>query len=486
MPRLVALVLFVALPALAYEARLHDAITRTALPASLREERAAPVSRAHLDGFRRWFYTEVVTSLPEPARARFLARWPTGQAFTSGAFRELLGLSGAARLRVLGIEIPFPSVATAADVLAAGAAAVETDQRHRDATLSSGGSSPVPRDPAVLAFGPASGASSDGWAFTAAVVPAEASPRGVAGEGQGPAFASTFQRLALVASRWTHPSARTIALGYLGNSAHYVQKLASPLWATPLGHPEFLEAATSQYRWRAVLTAGGTIGPLRPPGISAEALQRNHRRFTDRRTAERLDKAPPPPLATPVEPATAVVPLAQRVHAEAAAESESVYALAIRATCDRMRLEGFVFHDPRAEVASASNSVLCESDSVDTIDALTQLDGLIDRSLVRATAATASLVAGFAGAQCDSGCLAGLIAERLDALDAADQRREALLRAGVPQETTRSTVWTVGVGAAAFGLLFGVWFWARRTPSLNIDYWARPTGAEEAPSPPAP
>lgn len=474
-PALLLAALLCASPALAFEPPLHEALARSSLSEAESKESLPGLSRGDLDSFRRWFYAEAVSHLDAAGRARFQKRWPDGAAFNAFAFRELLGLSGAARLRLQGFDAPTVGPATAAEVLAAGAAAPENDQRHRDRTLGrrpEAGVAPVPVDPEVLAFGPGTGAASDVWAFSAAQV--VEGPRGVAGQGQGVAFARVFFTLAGAARRWSHPGARTLALTYLGNATHYLQKLASPLWAVAPMHPILSAAAERQYRWRALLTAGGALGPLRPPGIIAESLQRNHRRFLDRRTADRFESAPLPPLSGEVTPAVDAAALATSVAAEASPEAEDLYGAAIAATCDRMRVEGFVFHDPRAAVAKPPSSVICDADSTTTIDALMKADALVDRSLARAAQATRALVAGFATAPtCDGACVAALVTERLDALDAADARRDTLIQAGVPAETTTSTAWTVGDALGALAILGAVWFWARRTPSLNIDYWAR-------------
>jgi hypothetical protein len=503
---MVAAVMVAAGPSRAYEAKVHEAVTRHALRGldGVGQEPAAAAPRGALDAFRRYFYSQAATLADVALRTRFLARYPDVRAFDALAFRELLGLTTAPYRRVDGIDaLRSPANSTAVEVLVGGSAAPEVDLRHRDRLVYAGSNKPVeassgaviPYDPANTNLGPASGAASDAYAFTS--LAADAAPDEAALEtnpsryaaplrfdgpvvGRSGVYAATSLDLARVAAGWPNGAARTLALTHLGAALHYVQRASSPVWTVQLGSAALLDAARSQFRWRALLTGGGTLTSLRSEGLIAESFQRNHRRFVDRRIAERLGAGQTLPAADAfVAGARAAVAgggeLASAVVASASASASedalATFSSAVDATCGRMRLEGFVFHDPRAEAALASASVVC----VDAAsgDSLATLDAASDRSLARAAAYTRAFVEAALPtlvATAAPGAVERLVRQGLDGMDAAAANRQAFIDAGAPVEGVVRPVWAA-IDVGLILVIFAVCAWLiRRSPRLNFPW----------------
>mgnify|MGYP001576863692 CR=1 FL=1 len=528
----ILLALLAALPAHGFEPTLQEAITRKALAEVAGVDAsvgAAP--RGAIDGLRRWLYAEVAT-LPDAAlRARFLARYPDVRSFDAAALKELLGLSGSPARRVDGIDSSrVTGNSSVLDVLAASSAGPDVDLRHRDRVVYAGNrpqeassGAVVPLNPAETHFGPPSGAASDAYAFVTlapgagpdeAALPDRPSEFATpiraegAATGFGPHFAGLEADLAAVVARFPSQGARALSLTHLGATLNYLAKAASPGWVVQFGSPIFLQAARGQYAWRAFITSGGTLGPLRSEWVIAEAIQRNYRRFLDRLLAERLTARALPAMddallagarqaAAGLSGAPLAEALARWAATDAARDAPLVYAEAIAATCPRMRLEGFVFHDPKAQLVprpkDAPPAAKAESD-VKTTDVLcTQpsealVKGL-ERSVKRALAVErafieASLPALPAGPgappEVGSAALSRIVRGGLDSLADAEGRRKAWVDAGSTPDVVVRPMWAVANGLAAALILALVALALRRTKILNLP-WPPPAPKEPAP-----
>jgi hypothetical protein len=140
-----------------------------------------------------------------------------------------------------------------------------------------------------------------------------------------------------------------------------------------------------------------------------------------------------------------------------------------------VKLDGFVFHDPRASVAVPTSSVFCDVDSERVTKALAAMDELNQAALRRAVAVTRlfseQLAQALSAGVAESAAAAALnrvVQGGLDELDAAETRRaEWQSGAALPEQVT-DTTWLVIdlvlVGAIA---MWVVWI-VRRSPALRV------------------
>src|SRR5216684_1107873 len=172
MRRLAVLLCAVSLPASAYNEAIHALLTRHAFAdrAAWLAEPLAPPTQADLDAFRALFW-RTAAHLPDPAlRAKFLARWPSEQAFTAWELKQLFLLDPAARVH--GFDLVDAGRMARGDLLAAASRWPDDDERNRYRYLRGSDhgivrapdGSPVPYDPATLDLGSLTGTTSQGHA----------------------------------------------------------------------------------------------------------------------------------------------------------------------------------------------------------------------------------------------------------------------------------------------------------------------------------
>ncbi|MBT9555571.1 MAG: hypothetical protein IV100_06045 [Myxococcales bacterium] len=516
--RLILLASFALAPvADAFEAPLHEQVTRAALVGSplLPAADVPALRRGAHDAFRRWFFVQIQTVADPALRARFLKRYPDARAFDARAFRELVGLTSARARNVPGFDsVRMSSPTSAPELLLKAAAAPELDLRHRDRVLQGPtGETPrgsdgkgIPVDPADTNAAPATGAASDTAAFLAFPVQPDGTLPPVTpvrydcgaacattGLGaRGPAFAGRFTDLSLLAAAWPEGGAGgqakgALALEFAGAAMHYLQKAASPLWTRQFGHATFTDYVARQYAWRAFVSAGGRIGPLRATGISTEALQRNLRRIVDRRAVEvssvtALTADPDALLALRLRSNELQQPsrsfataLAFAAAASADHDADAVFEAALVATCGRVKLDGFVFHDPRASVAAPTSTVFCDVESERVTKALAAMDELNQGALRRAVAVTRlyseqlaqALSAGVA-TEASASALNRIVRDGLDELDAADTRRAEWQSGAARPEQVTDTTWLVIDLILVAVIAIGVAWIVRRSPALRV------------------
>ncbi len=502
----------------AFEAPLHEQVTRAALANSplVASGEIPALRRGAHDAFRRWFFVQVQTVADPKLRARFLQRYPDARAFDARAFRELVGLTAARARNVPGFDsVRSTSPIAASELLSKAAAAAELDLRHRDRVLQGpSGETPrgsdgkgIPVDPADANAAPSTGAASDTAAFLAfpvgegGALPAATPVRFDCGDAcantglgtRGPAMSGRFTDLALLAAAWPEggPNGQAkgqLSLEYAGAAMHYLQKAASPLWTRQFGHATLGDYVARQFAWRAFVSAGGRIGPLRALGISKEALQRNLRRIIDRRAVETnaavatISSDPEALLAlrlraNELQQPTRSFATALALAAAGAADedADAVFEAALVATCGRVKLDGFVFHDPRAAVAVPSSSVFCDVESERVTKALASMDGLNQAAIRRAAAITklyaeqlAQALSSGVAADASAAALERLVRQGLDDLDAADARRTLWQSGAALPEQVTDTTWLVIDLALVGTIAFWVFWIVRRSPALRV------------------
>lgn len=297
--RLAALVLLLLAPrgAAAYEERVHQLIGERALPASMPRDlaRATP---GDVDELRAVTW-RTGAAHPDPAvRARFLARYPSETGFDAWAWKEFLGLTPEAR--VAGVDV-LPEGTADARVLTALASRYPDDDRRNVERFAHGpdrqvrtdaSGKPLPRDPAQLDMGAATGLSSQAWAhyglprvaFSDSPDVLKADPRRWAYPPTAQAFAPDMAEMhtdvALAAATAGTPGGRALAYAWLGAAQHYVEDVANQIHTLQAVYPFFVDAKIES--WKENLFS--LFGLLRPRPSFEEiglGIIKNHHLFLE-------------------------------------------------------------------------------------------------------------------------------------------------------------------------------------------------------------
>jgi hypothetical protein len=310
--RLLAALILAGAPTLlyAYGVRIHALLPAAALgdrpvqtAITVAREELPGVTDADLAGFRLAIWTRA-SQLPDTAvRGAFVRRYPTAASFTPAALKELLMMSGHAR--VLGID-SFASVYRAmtrhdrsqdphrdyiagqpillGTALQLGSIYPDLDRRNQTRIIRAPDGSPlrtasgdsVPFDPMTLNMGRMTGLSSQAHAHLGlSREPKSADPAtlktepwnfaiatGFPGpvESYGPDNAQIYADLAVLAALDGRPGLRALGALYLGNSMHYIADVGNAVHTIQVGiYPIFFDA-TLQAWLRRALTLFGLLG----------------------------------------------------------------------------------------------------------------------------------------------------------------------------------------------------------------------------------
>ena len=303
-----------------YAAKMHEELTERALPgdAWLLTPLALDVVPGSPAAFRQWLYGLLSTTPDEALRRRFVARWPTAQRFDALALRELLLLNIERTKRVTGIDrVDGWRGKDARQLLAASSAEPDRDERNRDRlahdpvtheALKDAHGRPVPYDPATLNMGSTTGLSSQAHAHYG--LPAldfsddpdvlKSAPERFlikAGYPPGPVLTLAAEMaqeqadLAVLATLWGGPGSRALAVGFAGQALHYVEDVGNQIHTVQVGSFDFFLSAKLQYWWRALITSGGYLAPLRPFASIGLDILSNHHLLIEQLTARRFEEA---------------------------------------------------------------------------------------------------------------------------------------------------------------------------------------------------
>ncbi|MFT7625860.1 MAG: hypothetical protein ACI9WU_005051, partial [Myxococcota bacterium] len=277
-------------PAHGYAVRVHEALSRETLPDSswLIKQPVGPVPGIkEMSGFRRWLHAQIA-ELPEQAlRDRFLKRYPDAASFSSMKLREFLGFNQSPRRRLFGIDRRGKG-GSAREVVAFASGAPDRDGRNRDRVAyddkgqpaKDGSGNTIPDDPSILNMGNALGLSSQAHAhYGLAALEFSDDPDVLQSEPQRFAVAAGFPEgpilslaadmaqlhtdLALLAQLWGGRGHRWLTVAFIGHGLHYLQDVGNQIHTVQVGLYDFFVDAKLQYWWRAFITSGGTLAPLK-------------------------------------------------------------------------------------------------------------------------------------------------------------------------------------------------------------------------------
>ena len=231
-------------------------------------------------------------------RERFLARYPSEAGFDGWAWKEFLGLTPEAR--VVGVDA-LPEGPSDARLLTAVASRFPDDDKRNVERFAHGpdrrvrtdaSGKPIPRDPAQLDMGAATGLSSQAWAhyglprveFSDDPDVLKADPRRWAYPPTAKAFAPEMAQMhtdvALAAATAGTPGGRALGYVWLGAAHHYVEDVANQIHTLQAVYPFFVDAKIES--WKENLFS--LWGRLRPrPGFVEIGLGiiKNHHLFLE-------------------------------------------------------------------------------------------------------------------------------------------------------------------------------------------------------------
>jgi len=308
MRRLAVLLCALSLPASAYNEAIHALVTRRAFPdrgAWLAEE-LAPPSPADLDALRALFY-RTAAQVPDAAlRAKFLARWPSQDAFTAWEFKQLFMLDPAAAVH--GFDLVDARRMSRGDLLAQASRWPDDDERNRHryfrgpdrSIVSARDGSPLPYDPATLDFGSLTGTTSQGHAHYGLVTgPLSDDPAVLKQEpwrfavpptahAWGAELAQLYTDLALLAAGSDLPSRDWLAACFAGAAFHHIEDVGNQIHTVQVGIYDFFRDAWLQSKMRDLRTLGGVLGERRSLRQIGVRLIANHHLFSEDLFAKRV------------------------------------------------------------------------------------------------------------------------------------------------------------------------------------------------------
>jgi len=434
--------------ALAFGPRTHEAVTRAAA-AQMSGATVAPCSgRSGLADFFRQLHSTLSTASVPAQRSEFLKRWPDPGAFGAFEVKGLLDLTRNPKFQVEGFDrLTCDDRTDAVELLARESVRPDDDGRNRerlaysaDGRSIAGTAGPFPEEPAVLDIGGLEGLASqahahyamasegltaDPWALwtdpehfaVASVVPG--GPLTF-----GPAMAREHFLLALLAAGWNGADASRLSLAYLGHALHYVQDASDPLHTVQVGAPCVLASALTGFAWRALATAGGYAGDLRPFTAVASDIVSNYHLWVEATWDARVGVPP----ARAVDDGAPAVLLAMALGLARAAsdavrpDGPRLYSDACDAAAGDLASYGYKLEDGEFDPAAHRGEDA----------ALQRVAGIGDRSVKVAVESSAAMVRAYASLlgwsrtpEGRQAVVRALLSERLGALSDREARQEA-------------------------------------------------------------
>ena len=332
-------VLFAALPALAYNEAVHVRITQAALadPTPIK-----PPTQEDFDAFRALFW-KVAAAHPD-----FLRRYPAAESFGAWELKEFLMLDPAAAVHGFDAIPDDAAAKTRGELLVLASRWPDDDERNRHRYLRDARTheiikardgSPLPYDPGTLDFGSLSGTTSQGHAHYGLVdeplsddpvvlkkepwrfaVPKTAHAYGVE-------FIQIYTDLARLAERSGLRSAPWLSAVFAGAAFHHLEDVCNQIHTVQVGIYEFFESAFLQSKLQDLKTLGGLFGRRYSLEEIGLRLIANHHLLSEDLYARhfRLPQNEPPALD-----ARAIIALSSR-------EAPEIYRLAWRFSAKTLR-----------------------------------------------------------------------------------------------------------------------------------------------------
>jgi hypothetical protein len=406
-------------------------------------------------------------------KRRFLARYPTLNAFDAWAMKRLFALNPDKRVAGFDDDVALPAGAVGADVYALASRLPDDDERNRDryrrdaahAILRDQWGQPLPDDPATLEMGSLSGLSSQAHAhyglprlaFSDDPAVLKSDPRRFAIPPTvhtfGAEFADSYTALAALASRL--PGGQRLALTHAGAAAHHLEDVANQIHTVQVGLYAFFVDAKLQSIKEELLSMGGVLRP-RPDFVSIGlGILSNHHLLAEALYAKHL-LAPGDPVAARTAAAPADAELGRAfAHVPTGCTHGFGRALA-EALIDRSSYEGAdVYRTIRAAAQrrwSHAGQTFGDGDDPDAaLQPNANLDAFYALEVAGAARARQTLEAWWThfgacaalDATAEATVTEALLRDRLDALDAAEERARRFV-AKPPAHQTRNWAWFGG------------------------------------------
>jgi len=518
----------------AYTVTIHEELTRRSLSDDAFLMRGqgliVPATTADRAQFRRWLYERMVNHPDEAIRTRVRDRFPTEAVFTSQALRAVLAFNIDPKKRIYSINRSHSEARSARDLVVDGSSRPDRDGRNR-ARYAYDGSSPVldkngqrvPHDPATLNMGRSEGLSSQAHAhyglpdyeFSDDPQVLKDEPERFllkTGFADGPvlALAADMAQLhtdmALLAQLWGQSGSDYLARTFAGQSFHYLEDVGNQIHTVQVGSYDFFFDAKLQYWWRALITAGGYLGPLRPFTSIGIDILTNHHTLIEELTALRfyealegqsgdkhiakavselaidspeysamLDEA----LASQASPMEFARTLTKTLIEASAPEGARAYQYMKTVGCGRLSIEGFKVPKDGVEWVISADDLVCHADDDEgrsSLEALYELQARafrrVSTSLRRYDREFEAVVKRSDRDALINDILARFVRERLDLLDASDARRKVYIAAVTKSESGANggyhdPPWLYGE-IGFIGVLF-LWFsWRRRKRTKDL------------------
>jgi len=282
--------------AFAFSADVHRAVTERALRAVVQTGMTANPDEKLLVKFWIWF-GQAMASSSDPTRdgmdpQDFISRYPNPRDFNAIAVRGFLGLQQVGGEQIVGIEsFDRADIIDRFNTIVAASVVPDVDKRnqnryaydkgHNVVTLKDGRK--VPADPMILNMGGVEGLVSQAHAhYQLAADKPSSDPEvlqkepwnfvialGFPGkvETYGADMAQMHLDMAILVKYFSDEQINSLG-DYLshvwtGAGLHYIEDVAGPLHTVQVGSYNLFKAAKLAYYREALLTAGGTIAPLR-------------------------------------------------------------------------------------------------------------------------------------------------------------------------------------------------------------------------------
>jgi hypothetical protein len=531
---LVCFGLFGATSGAAYTIRIHEELTRRSLSDDAFLMRGqgliVPATTAERTHFRRWLYERMINHPDVAIRTRAKNRFPTEAVFTAQALRALLAFNMDPKKHIYSIDRSHSEALSARALVVGGSSMPDRDGRNRARFAFEGNSpvldkngQPVPHDPSTLNMGRSEGLSSQAHAHYGLPdyefsddpqVLKEQPERFLLKTGfpDGPvlALAADMAQLhtdmALLAHLWGQSGSDYLFRTFAGQSFHYLEDVGNQIHTVQVGSYDFFFDAKLQYWWRALITAGGYLGPLRPFTSIGIDILTNHHALIEELTALRFYEAiagqsgdkhiakavselamDSPEYSALLDDALASQPsptefartLTKTLIEASAPEGAQAYQYMKTVGCGRLSIEGFKVPKDGVEWVISADELVCHADDDEGRSLLEALYELQARAFRRVSTSLRRYDQEFETVMKHrdrdaliNEIVARFVRERLDLLDASDARRAVYIAAVTKSGSSANgghhdPPWLYGE-IGLIGVLF-LWFsWRRRKRTKDL------------------
>lgn len=292
-----------------YSEGIHALLDERALPAELAARPVAAPAAEDVDRLRRELWGVGATHPDGRVRERFLAAYPTVDAFDLWAMKDFLGF--AADKPLLGFDAPVPAAARLGALLQAAARAPDDDRRNQDRFAHDAArqvrrdrfGQELPGDPAQLDISGRTGIPSQSYAHYGLPEVARSTDPDVlkreprrwvpvaTARAWGPDFAQLHTDLAICAATLGTRGGEALGWFYLGNAHHYLHDVANQIHTVIAIYEFFFDAKLEELK-EELRSVGGLLRSRPDFKTIGVAMISNHHQLAEevfaKRVAERL------------------------------------------------------------------------------------------------------------------------------------------------------------------------------------------------------